>query len=120
MGYASGFQNYTDNTTTLSILAFALRACEYLVKNFVELVGLSADLHGKQFRSATRVLDGLDSVFGREFPHYQGQFAVGCGLDRSPINPLYVFSGSSAHTVHSDNKFGVCHLSIAILLREPR
>ena len=31
---ASVFLNCTDKTTTLSILAFALRTCDYLVENF--------------------------------------------------------------------------------------
>jgi hypothetical protein len=54
-------------------------------------------------------LNGLDRVFGRESAHNQSQGTVGCHLNGSPINPLDVFSGASAGTVHSYNEFDIFH-----------
>jgi hypothetical protein len=70
---------------------------------------LGANADGDQLRAAPGILDGFDSVFSREFPHKQCQLRVGCGLDRSPINPLNVFRGTSTATVHFHNKLGVLH-----------
>jgi hypothetical protein len=37
------------------------------------------------------------------------QLAVGCRLDRSPIDPLHVFSGMGTVTLYFHNKFDLFH-----------
>jgi hypothetical protein len=47
----------------------------------VILLGLGTNLHGHQLRAAPGILEGFDSVFGRESPHNQRQLTVGCGQE---------------------------------------
>ena len=55
------------------------------------------------------MLDGSDSVFGRESSHHQRQLAVGWHLDRARINPLHVGRGTNIATAHSYDKLDVGH-----------
>jgi hypothetical protein len=68
---------------------------------------LSTNLHGHQLRAAAGILDGFNSVLGRESSHYQCQLTVGCRLDGNLVYALHVFRGASTATVHFHNKFGV-------------
>src|ERR1039458_4444760 len=79
------------------------------------MASLSVNLYGHYLRAAPRSLDRLDGVFGCEPSHNQCQLTVGCHLDGSPINPLHIFSGVSAATVHFHNKLGGFH-SFSLLL----
>ena len=73
-------------------------------------------LYGHQFRAASGVLERFDSVFGCESPHNQGQSSVGCHSDGFQINPLHVFRGASATSIHSHNKFCTLHGFSLLLL----
>jgi hypothetical protein len=59
-------------------------------------------------------LEGLDSIFGREFAHNQCQLMVGCHADGSRINSLNVFRGARAPSIHFHNKFDVFHILMSL------
>jgi hypothetical protein len=67
----------------------------------------SSTLDGDQFRVATGISDGFDSVFGRESSHQKCLPTLGCHLDRSSIYPLHVFDGASVSADRPYNKFRV-------------
>jgi hypothetical protein len=58
---------------------------------------------------APGVLYGFDDIFGCESSHGQRQLPIACGLNGSPINPLYVLGGTTTNTVYFYDKFGVFH-----------
>jgi hypothetical protein len=70
---------------------------------------LSSNLDRYQFWVAAGILDGPDSIFGRESSHYQCQLAVGCRLNWSFIDAQYVFRSTRATPVHFHKELGVCH-----------
>ena len=64
---------------------------------------------GHYFRTASEILNGFDSAFGRTFPHNQRQLTAGCRLDGSPINPLHVFRWPGTTAVNFHDKFRLFH-----------
>jgi hypothetical protein len=69
--------------------------------------GTLANLHRNHLRSATRALDGLDSVFRCKFSHEECELAVARHYDGSAIKPAYVLL--AATTANFDHEFGICH-----------
>jgi len=56
-----------------------------------------------------RILHGFNRVFRGKSAHYQGQLAVGCGLDGKPIDPQDVLGGVRTAAVHFHDKLDVFH-----------
>jgi hypothetical protein len=70
---------------------------------------LGTNPYGFQLRGAMRVLQGFDSVFGRESAHDKRQLTIGCHVDWCRVDPLHVLRSAGTAAVHSHNKFDVCH-----------
>ena len=70
---------------------------------------LGTNLYGLQLRGAPGVLEGFDSVFGREPAHNHCHLAVGCHVDGRRINSLNIFRDPSTTSIHFHKKFDVLH-----------
>jgi hypothetical protein len=76
---------------------------------------LGAHSYGHQLRVAVGVLHRFDRIFGSKSSHHEGQLAVGCSLDRKPINPQHVLGSMRTATVDFHNKLDVFHGSFRFL-----
>ena len=62
------------------------------------------------------VLHGFDCVFRCKSSHHQGQFAIGSGLDRKPVDSQYVLRNVSTAAIHFHNKLDIFHDSFLFLI----